>query len=525
MLSVVAVSLAAAVGLSVLLAAPPADPSDVAGIVANITLLFLIAASYLVTVFAYAFETHVESRGSCFPYRMFTLPVPTAALALWPMLYGTAALALLWLVMARFLFRPWGVEAPLVWPALLAAVVVAWTQALLWSPFGLPWLRVAVAVPVVTVPVAGTVAGLQLGVPLEWLYAFLAVQLPAAYGVAYAGLAAARRGDAPGWGWLLGCLPRLGARAPVRRGRFATAARAQVWFEWRRHGIKTPVLSALLTSAFLFPLLLGKNPVIPTERTLALAVLAPLLAAGMGINTMGKHNPWVKDYYGVSPFTATRPMSTAALVAAKFKMAFWCAVWAWAVWFALTLPAVFLTDAHHEVREWWERWTQVRPVGEAVGLVFTAGVVLFALTWKKMVENLCINLTGREWVIKGGVAVSLLLFFLVIWVAIAFFSNPVSQETILRALPWVLGAAVAVKAALAVWVVRALLRSGLVPVRTVSTLLGIWWGAAAGLFVLAVRAVPAEYAAPATLAAGVMLSLPLVRLAATPLALAWDRHR
>jgi hypothetical protein len=103
--------------------------------------------------------------------------------------------------------------------------------------------------------------------------------------------------------------------------------------------------------------------------------------------------------------------------------------------------------------------------------------------------------------------------------------NPGLQAALLRALPWVLGVAVTLKTGFAVWSVRSLIRSELVPARTVLTLLGIWLAVAAGLAVLIVRLAPVEYVAPASLAAGVVLSLPLVRLAATPLALAWDRHR
>jgi hypothetical protein len=520
----VAASLALAAGLTALFAAPLPDPPDAASVVAQLSLLLTAAMFYFMTVFAYAIEAHIESRGSCFPSRMFTLPVRTFALVLWPMLYGAAAVALLWMGTAQFLFRPWGVHVPLFWPALLAAAVLAWTQALLWRPFGLPWLRVAVAVLVLTVPVAGTGAGVLFGVPTAYVCAFLAVQLPVAYVTARAGLAAARRGDIPQWRWLP-ALPRRVARGTGLRRRFASAGRAQVWFEWRRYGLKTPVIVALLLPGFLLPLLLPKNDLIPTGRTLTLALLAPLLAAGMGINTVGKHNPWVKDYYGVAPFTATRPISTAGLIAAKLEMALWCAAAAWAVWLALMLPALYFTGAYHDVLDGWERWTQARPLGEVVATLIAAAALLFALTWKSLVQGLCINLTGREWVIKGATAASLTLFSVFIWLGCMVFWDPRYQEFLLHALPWALGLAAALKAGLAYWVMRALLRKGLVPARSIILLLGIWLGIAAALIGLVVWLVPNGNVAPASLAAGVVLALPLVRLSATPLALAWDRHR
>jgi hypothetical protein len=517
--------LALAACLSPLLGVPGVDARWTANAAAAVALPCAFAAGYLMTVFAYAFEAHVESRGTCFPSRMFTLPVNTAALAGWPMLYGAAAMALLWLVAAWRIFPPWGWQPPLAWPALLAAVVLAWTQALMWCPFGLPWLRVALALPVITAPVAGCVAAALLRIPSEYLCAFLGVQLPAAYLVAYAGLRAARRGDAPDWRWLTSA---LGAVLPRRSGRgrpFASGYRAQAWFERRRFGVKTPVLVALILPWSLMGLALGKNPVLTTERILFVSLLMPIFVGGMGIDWAGKPNPWAKRSLGLSTFQATRPLGTAALVAAKLELALWATLAAWAVWLVEVVLALFLSGAYREVWDWWLRWNAASPPWEVAGTVVTAAALLLALTWNNLIAGLCVALTGREGVSRGSIVVFLFFFTAAVSVACLAIGNPGLQEAVLRAVPWVLGVAVALKAALAIWVVWAVLRSGLVSARTVAFVVGIWCGIAAGLFVLAVRAVPAEYATPTTLAAAVVLSLPLVRLAATPLALAWDRHR
>src|SRR3954453_20707323 len=97
MLSGVALLLALAACISSLFGTPRSDPREVGAVITQVAMPFVLAAGYLVTTFAYASEAHIESRGSCFPYRMFTLPVRTAALVFWPMLYGAGALALLWL--------------------------------------------------------------------------------------------------------------------------------------------------------------------------------------------------------------------------------------------------------------------------------------------------------------------------------------------------------------------------------------------------------------------------------------------
>ena len=46
---------------------------------------------YFLAVFSFGLAGDLAARQSIYPARMFTLPVTTAALAGWPMLYGTAA--------------------------------------------------------------------------------------------------------------------------------------------------------------------------------------------------------------------------------------------------------------------------------------------------------------------------------------------------------------------------------------------------------------------------------------------------
>ena len=102
--------------------------------------------TYFLAMFSFGFTGDLAARESMYPARMFTLPITTAALAGWPMLYGTIAAAMLWLATRLFAVWPSGVDVPVIWPGLLAAVLLAWTQALTWMPYGLPGLRVIVTV-------------------------------------------------------------------------------------------------------------------------------------------------------------------------------------------------------------------------------------------------------------------------------------------------------------------------------------------------------------------------------------------
>src|SRR5947209_15866698 len=87
-------------GVSVLYRALPAG--DLAWLAGAACVPFAAAIPYLLAAFSFGFEADVAARASGYPRRMFTLPVRTATLVAWPMLYGAAVVACTWLVLARF---------------------------------------------------------------------------------------------------------------------------------------------------------------------------------------------------------------------------------------------------------------------------------------------------------------------------------------------------------------------------------------------------------------------------------------
>src|SRR5687767_4835395 len=108
------------------------------------------AFMYFLAVFSYGLAGDLTARHSLYPARMFTLPVSTGALAGWPMLYGTIAMAALWTATAVIGLWPVHAPVPLVWPGFFAATLVAWLQVLTWMPYGLPALRMIAAVLLLT---------------------------------------------------------------------------------------------------------------------------------------------------------------------------------------------------------------------------------------------------------------------------------------------------------------------------------------------------------------------------------------
>src|ERR1700686_123569 len=101
---------------------------------------------YFLAMFSFGLTGDLAARQSMYPARMFTLPVTTAALAGWPMLYGSLAMAILWLATRLLGLWPSDVDVPWIWPLLLGPALLAWTQALTWMPYPVPGLRVIVTV-------------------------------------------------------------------------------------------------------------------------------------------------------------------------------------------------------------------------------------------------------------------------------------------------------------------------------------------------------------------------------------------
>src|SRR3989442_621874 len=195
---------------------------------------------YLLAVFSFGFAGDLAARQSIYPARMFTLPVTTAALAGWPMLYGSAATAILWLAARLLAVWPSGTEIPVMWPALLGATLLAWTQALTWMPYGLPGLRVIVAVLCLAALDTVVLLAIHYNVREPMMVAVLAPQMPLAYLAARFAVARARRGVVPDW---RGMFARGGNIADVltpRRHHFPSPARAPTRFEWARHGPLAP---------------------------------------------------------------------------------------------------------------------------------------------------------------------------------------------------------------------------------------------------------------------------------------------
>jgi hypothetical protein len=495
---------------------------------ALMSIQFVLALIYVAAVFAYGFESQLEARESCFPARLFTLPVRTGVLVGWPMLQGMAAVVLLWLAWAYFVLRPSGVEAALGSTALLAAACVAVLQALLWSPFGLPWVRVLLAVLVLPVLAVSPTLGPALGVEESVLLGLYAALIPLAALTAFAGVSRARQGEAPDWRGLFRARRTAADRSPGAPAPFPSVARAQFWFERRRHLLPFPLAAggfAALHLAFIFRLAgtiedVGYKAILGTNFLFFPLIFAPFFGCVLGRTGTSAGNP-----YRMSSFPATRPVPGTTLVAAKVKVAALGTLAAWAI--VLLAASVWFVHSGSDARllQLWDSLRQAYPTWRVTAMLLLAVVANWLIIWRLLVDNLWLGLTGRAWVVRASLVACGLGLTLVLTVYVQLIDHPDLAHRLWVELPWWAGGAVLLKLLAAGCVGRALVRRGLVGPRTLAKLLAVWLLAAVGLFILACAAVPSDVAPVSLLASGAALAVPLVRLLAAPLALAWNRHR
>jgi len=103
--------------------------------------------------------------------------------------------------------------------------------------------------------------------------------------------------------------------------------------------------------------------------------------------------------------------------------------------------------------------------------------------------------------------------------------HPALHAPARAAVPWLIGLLLFVKALLAISILRGLTRSRLIRRPAAALLLGGWSAVVLGLCLLACLLVPGQAIAWTTLVPSIALLVPFSRLAAAPLALAWNRHR
>jgi hypothetical protein len=479
---------------------------------------------YFLAVFTFGLAGDLAARESTYPARMLTLPVTTAALAGLPMLYGTAAMAILWFGTRPLAPWPSEVDVPVIWPALLAASLLAWTQALMWMPYPLRGLRVIITVLWLASIDAVVMVALNFKASEIVMLAILAPHVPFAYLVARSAVARARRGDVPDWP---GRLARVGRTADVlpRPRDFPSPARAQMWFEWRQYGRSLPWLVAILLPfelALLFPF--SHTPELIFEVLLIVVFTPPFMAAFVAA-TAAKSRAATSDAYGMTPFIATRPLTNGSLIAAKMKAMIWSTLLAWMLVFIATPIALRFSGAAPVVIERAHRLVEVVGMPRAIAILLLAVTALLASTWKQLVQSLYIGMSGRDWVVKASVFVALTFLAVVLPLAVWISRSRQVMAALWNNFALIAAVLVCLKLSAAVWIAMRLHEKRLLSDRALVSGAVCWDVAVFALYGLLVWIVPLVLVPNYVLALVAILQVPLARLAAAPLALAWNRHR
>jgi len=493
------------------------------GLAAFVVIPMTFAGFYFIGVFTFGLSGDLAARASIFPRRMFTLPLTSAALAGWPMLYGCAAMASLWLVAAGTA-RAIGADiaVPWVWPMLFLAVVIAWMQALTWMPYGLRGIRVVVAVAVLCAIDTVVFAAINLRVADSTLVALLAPQLPIAYLAAWYGVARARRGETPDWTRSRSILPvppfqPIPSVQPIPAlPPFRSAKAAQTWFEWRCHGRTLPWLVSLVVPVELLLLFIPGNDTAPIVFVVVIAALLtpPFLAvfAASALST-------------AMPYTARRPLGSADLIAAKITMTIRSTLVAWLLVAVYVAVALMLSGRMAVVVERLQTGSQVTGALRMTAVVTVTIVALIASTWKHLVQSMCVGLTGRDWLIRTSVLAGLIVL-LALWPLVdEIHRNGAVTAIVWNALPWILAAMVLIKAAAGAWVAIRLYDSRLLSERALVAGSVSWLAAVAAIYGVLVWFADSPAFPRYFLGAIAILNVPLARVSAAPLALEWSRHR
>jgi hypothetical protein len=301
--------------------------------------------------------------------------------------------------------------------------------------------------------------------------------------------------------------------------------RAQVWFEWRWCGrlylisVTLSIVAWMVLGALLEhnqDRRVGYGAVFLAAHTVIAVFWGPLL---------GTSGESVRKHLGLSGFCATRPMSNLRLVAAKFWTAGIISLLGWLVavaafvgWQAWAGGFSGIAGKYDAIR------AELGPArAAAIGIALALGPVLIA--WRMMVVNVVVGLTGRPWIIATqGIAASAiglqLLYEWTLWGV-----DPVRTGRIVDALPWLGGFAVGLKCVAAAALLRVLVRRRELSAGLAGRVVAIWAVTAASLFALLAWLVPEGAVPRYGLAFGAVLAVPLARLLAAPIALAWNRHR
>jgi hypothetical protein len=388
-------------------------------------------------------------------------------------------------------------------------------------------VRVIVAVLLLPLLALAPQLGPIFGLSEPLLVGLYAALIPLSAAAALAGVAHARHSAGSVWRGLPRTRPPASRTLAPRWTAFPSLARAQLWYEMRRHFLPFPLAVGAFTALVLVLLLLAGWPLEPSARLFLIGNLIsyPLLFAPFFGCFLGRTGTTAANPYLLASFTATRPMPCSAVIAAKLKVATLSTVAAWGLVVIPAVVCVFALGSDQLLSRLYTQLAEAYPpwrVAATIGLIIIGPLLL---TWRLMVDNLWIGLTGRVWVVRCSLIACGAILPLAIMAYTRLMEDARWREQVLDVLAWAAAAVAGIKLLAAVAIARTLLLRGLMDRAALVKVSALWLAAAGALFILICGTVPPDVLPRSVLASAAVLGVPLVRLLGAPLVLCWNRHR
>ena len=171
------------------------------------------------------------------------------------------------------------------------------------------------------------------------------------------------------------------------------------------------------------------------------------------------------------------------------------------------------------------RLVEVVGVARAFAIALLALGALMASTWKQLVQSLYIGMSGRQWLVKGSALAALSLLAGILPLASWISGSRYRMAVLWNALPWIAAVLVSLKLSAAIWIALRLHEHRLLGDRTLLLGAAGWDVIVFALYGVMAWFFPLTLNGNYVLVLVAILEVPLVRIAAAPLALAWSRHR
>ena len=311
----------------------------------------------------------------------------------------------------------------------------------------------------------------------------LLAYIAAAFLVAWAAVASDRQGiDWRFWptqttfAWFTRPERQIRAKRPFR-----SPFDAQLSYEWRCHGLMLNGFVSGILFWIWVVLLFRHGHGTPTELALILTLFTTVVVVTIAASgtAFGRFGPFWSHQRGLTQrntFIATRPMTSARLVAAKFRMAAASVIFNWTL--AVVGTACWLVvsndfdNAEVLARGFFNRY----PGGKGFAVIALTCILLPALSWRFLTGAVVPVLTGRRWVADGAVWLYVSLLTALggygFWLAK---SEPDQLARLYPAIPFLVAGIALVKGAIAVTGFRLAIQRGLMSWRNTACLLGLWF--------------------------------------------------